>query len=124
MPKVPPSPPATLVAAFADGSGALADDGEALASVPERPRLLSASERETRLGALLAGHFRMVWRALRRLGVPPPGWAARRREASSSPRTSPRWSSSGKGHGFLYAWARGSAPTPRRARPPRPEPAG
>ena len=62
MSQVPTPTPTTAVAAFTDLAGPL----EAPPPVAQVP---TAAEREARLARLLATHFRMVWRALRRLGV-------------------------------------------------------
>jgi RNA polymerase sigma-70 factor (ECF subfamily) len=122
MPKVPPSPPASLVAAFADGSGALADDRDELASVPElRTRPLSATEREARLAELLAGHFRMVWRALRRLGVPPAGVDDAAQEVFIIVSNKLALIEPGHERRFLYGVALRVAANARRARAARPE---
>jgi RNA polymerase sigma-70 factor, ECF subfamily len=121
MPKVPPSPPASLVAAFADGSSALADDDEPAPAPERRARPLSASEREARLAALLAGHFRMVWRALRRLGVPPGGVDDAAQEVFIIASNKLELIEPGQERRFLYGVALRVAANARRARAARPE---
>lgn len=64
MSKVPTTP-SSLAAAVADMSPRSKDPGPALLR-----RALVPREREARLAELLNAHFRTVWRALRRLGVP------------------------------------------------------
>jgi RNA polymerase sigma-70 factor, ECF subfamily len=59
-----PSTPRSLAQALADASGPPEDEAPSRA----RPALLPR-EGEARLARLLHDHFRMVWRALRRLGV-------------------------------------------------------
>jgi RNA polymerase sigma-70 factor (ECF subfamily) len=65
---VPSSSTTSLAATFADEDAAPQEGEPVLAS---RPRMASGEvAREATLARLLTEHFRMVWRALRRLGVP------------------------------------------------------
>jgi RNA polymerase sigma-70 factor, ECF subfamily len=122
MAKVTSPPSASLVAAFADMSGSLSDDGAELLRPPGlRAGPLDARERDDRLAALLGEHFRMVWRALRRLGVSPAGVDDAAQEVFIIASNKLQQIEAGQERRFLYGVALRVAANARRARAARPE---
>jgi RNA polymerase sigma-70 factor (ECF subfamily) len=122
MGKVTSSPSASLVAAFADLSGSLETDREQLLPAPDLPaRPLGARERDARLTALLGEHFHMVWRALRRLGVPAAGVDDAAQEVFIIAANKLQQIELGQERRFLYGVAIRVAANARRARAARPE---
>jgi RNA polymerase sigma-70 factor (ECF subfamily) len=122
MAKVPPSPPASLLAAFADVSGSAQAGGDDFVPGPRlQVKPLAGPERETRLAALLGEHFRMVWRALRRLGVAPGNVDDAAQEVFIIASNKLELIEPGQEKRFLYGVALRVAANARRARAARPE---
>jgi RNA polymerase sigma-70 factor, ECF subfamily len=112
------SSPTPLHAALAGGRGRLAD-----ASKPSH-RTAAQLTREERLAALLNGWFRMVWRALRRFGVPAEAADDAAQEVFIIASRKLEQIEAGRERQFLYGVAIRVAANVRRARAARPERAG
>jgi len=120
--KVPSTPPGSLAASlavspFADGG----DDVDlALPSAPRRV-MVRSEKQEAELARLLSGHFRMVWRALRRLGVPAHAVDDAAQEVFLVASRKLESIEGGQERRFLYGVALRVAANARRARAARPE---
>ena len=117
--KVPSSSTTSLAATFADEEAAPQEGEPVLAS---RPRMASGEvPREATLARLLTQHFRRVWCALRRLGVPEHAVDDAAQEVFLIASRKLEDVEAGHERRFLYGVALRVAANARRARAARPE---
>ena len=118
--KVPPSASTSLAASFAGGP-ALGAEVEPRLRAEVGPTEGDAIARERALARLLTEHFRMVWRALRRLGVPMHAVDDAAQEVFLVASRKLDDIEAGQEKRFLYGVALRVAANARRARAARPE---
>src|SRR6187399_512922 len=120
MAKVPSSSQSSLARSLADADAA--DDGEHEAVRRSGPHVkLGGVAREDALARLLHENFRMVWRALRRLGVPQHAVDDAAQEVFLVASRKLDAIEEGQERRFLYGVALRVAANARRARAARPE---
>lgn len=118
MAKVPSSSQSSLALSDADGT----DDAEREPVRRSGPQPKSRTPaRDLELARLLSEHFRMVWRALRRLGVPPHAVDDAAQEVFIVASRKLDTIEAGYERRFLYGVALRVAANARRARAARPE---
>lgn len=118
--KVPSSSQSSLAQAFSDADGA--DDAEHEPVRRSGPQLKTGTpEHEATLARLLTENFRMVWRALRRLGVPQHAVDDAAQEVFLVASRKLDTIEEGQERRFLYGVALRVAANARRARAARPE---
>jgi RNA polymerase sigma-70 factor (ECF subfamily) len=120
MAKVPSSSQSSVARSLADSDAA--DDGEHEAVRRSGPQVkLGGVAREDALARLLNENFRMVWRALRRLGVPPHAVDDAAQEVFLVASRKLGTIEEGQERRYLYGVALRVAANARRARAARPE---
>lgn len=119
MAKVPSSSQSSLARSLADSDAAEEERAEVRRSDPQVK--LGGVAREDALAALLHQHFRMVWRALRRLGVPQHAVDDAAQEVFLIASRKLETIEEGHERRFLYGVALRVAANARRARAARPE---
>jgi RNA polymerase sigma-70 factor, ECF subfamily len=120
--KVPASASTSLAATLAEtGSSSEPEEPEPLLRSGTRSREGDAVAREAALARLLNQHFRMVWRALRRLGVPVHAVDDAAQEVFLIASRKLDAIEAGQERRFLYGVALRVAANARRARAARPE---
>ncbi len=118
--KVPSSTPTSLVASFEAGDPCV-EEQEKVSRDRARPGARETSERDASLARLLNDHFRMVWRALRRLGVPVHAVDDAAQEVFLVASRKLDAIEEGQERRFLYGVSLRVAANARRARAARPE---
>src|SRR5262245_31001297 len=117
--KVPSSSQSSLAQAFSDVDSA--DDGEREPVRRSGPQVKAGTEHEAALARLLTENFRMVWRALRRLGVAEHAVDDAAQEVFLVASRKLDTIEEGQERRYLYGVALRVAANARRARAARPE---